>query len=665
MFKTKRLLSLLLAIVMIASLSVMTISATVSEEPAAEGWNGTTTAAPTNGAGTADNPWQIETAENLAWLSAAVADTTIANAFAETTFESRKVFAGYYFVQTADIDLNNQKFTPIGQKNASAGADRIAFGGTYDGAGYKISNADISLSTTMPEYTGDSGWDNNFYRDTVNGANWTGLVTGGYYASGLFGVIHESATIKNVNACNIDVGTLDTTKSKSWEAYSSAISGVIVGSSIGYANILNCTTDAECSVYGMVAGGILGYSEQGVGNVKECVNNATVTGDLLTGGIVGAIDGTSKTSHISYCVNNGVVNGYGFTYWAGVGGILGGPTNRMAGFTNIEYCVNSAKADLNVTGTWARADGNQRVAIGGIVGYGVGYTSNSAVQKLAHIYNYNLADHFDITWTNTPDKNNIAACGGIAGYMADSAGNGTARETFENVWSVAGTTTENGTTNATYDWTKYRQNGNLSNAVVYTDTSKTALQGLFTGCMSRAQVDYAFFGNTSPAPETGLTTSHYGVDASEIEKDVIYKSIIEAADTVTNDVTYVGVQDSLIKGDTYSVRFIAGLSSTAYKAAGFKVTINGVTKTYTSADAYTTLTGITDTNDTKTYDAAAYGYEAFTALVIADIPTGSAITFEITPLVVKGDATYEGNTYTVEYDANGYFVSQCASQPQD
>ena len=663
MFKTKRLLSLLLAIVMIASLAITSM---VSVSATGEGWNGTDTEAPA-GKGTQAEPYLIASAENLAWLSAAVCDADFFgnadNKPADTTgwpseYISRKVFQGTYFKQTADIDLNNQKFRPIGNYwDGQNSVNRNLFGGVYDGAGFKISNAKINAADWNDAITPLTGLSTN------GSANVLGSQT---HVSGLFGGTSAGALIENVNAVNIDVGSYTD------GAPTENIAGVIVGYAIEN-TIKNCTTDATSSVTGIIAGGIVGLiaqSDNDVMTVSDCVNNATVTGDAAVGGIVGVINGD-----VSWCVNNGTIQAYPESNrWGGIGGIAGMPYDTAYKSTykdicNISYCVNSANAQIIVN--YVASTGVNRFAAGGIIGDifmsawgngrdGLGVTISDC---------YNLMSEVRINGTMSTQI--WVPCGGIAGFLRENSGNNDSGVyTFKNCYSVAGSdgyydSSEAKTPTASCKFENLQYNTS-------TDTSgvcNAAFAGIFSGGNEIAKFKLGMKltdANTADALLVeAFATCHYGVSAETIEADIIYRSIIEAADTETNDVTYVGVQDSLIKGSTYSVRFIAGLSSTAYKAAGFKVTINGVTKTYTSADAYTTLTGIANTGDTKTYDAADYEYEAFTALVIADIPTGSAITFEITPLVVKGDATYEGNTYTVEYDANGYFVSQCASQPQD
>ena len=86
-------------------------------------------------------------------------------AFAKAVNEDGNKFSGLTVFLTADIDLENKAWTPIGQTGATE------FKGTFDGDGHTISNLNIDSSAQ----------------------------TGGNYSSGLFGWAESGVTIKNVN----------------------------------------------------------------------------------------------------------------------------------------------------------------------------------------------------------------------------------------------------------------------------------------------------------------------------------------------------------------------------------------------------------------------------------------------------------------------------------
>ena len=86
-------------------------------------WDGTSEPW-TNGNGTYDDPYLIETASNLAYLAEKVNEGYQAQGMA--------VFAETYFLMTEDLDLNNINWTPIGYVNTSL--EGFYFAGVFDGA---------------------------------------------------------------------------------------------------------------------------------------------------------------------------------------------------------------------------------------------------------------------------------------------------------------------------------------------------------------------------------------------------------------------------------------------------------------------------------------------------------------------------------------------------
>ena len=84
-------------------------------------WDGT--ASPwTHGTGTINDPYLIETAENLAYLAQKVNEGYQAQGSA--------VFPGQFFLLTDDLDLNNINWTPIG--NVNMNMQGYYFAGIFD-----------------------------------------------------------------------------------------------------------------------------------------------------------------------------------------------------------------------------------------------------------------------------------------------------------------------------------------------------------------------------------------------------------------------------------------------------------------------------------------------------------------------------------------------------
>lgn len=178
-------------------------------------------------------------------------------AFAADVNTNGNSYSGKKVVLTADIDLGNQEWTPIGQTNGHYAA--TYFKGIFDGQGHTISN--LSITTTSES---------------------------GTYAAGFFGFIDTAdATIKNLKINGAVVN------GHHW-------TGVVAGYLTG--QITNCTvtnatitcTHANNDACGDKAGVITGYINGGF--VKDnTVSNCTVTAGRDAGQVVGA----SKADRVS------------------------------------------------------------------------------------------------------------------------------------------------------------------------------------------------------------------------------------------------------------------------------------------------------------------------------------------------------------------------------
>ena len=130
-------------------------------------------------------------------------------------------------------------------------------------------------------------------------------------------------------------------------------SGVAAGGIIGYSGtdiitLKNCTNDGNITS-GFRAGGIQGDARKSA-NVTYCINNGTVKGDNISGGIVGYTgdSGINFGTTVKNCINNGEVTGTGGTT-GGAAGILGyawadNASNVKA--TTMENCINNGNINL-------------------------------------------------------------------------------------------------------------------------------------------------------------------------------------------------------------------------------------------------------------------------------------------------------------------------------
>ena len=269
---------------------------------AEDGWNGITTSQP-HGKGTEDEPYQIGTAQEMAWLAYAV----------NNQMESE----GYYAVLTADIDLGYCQWPVIGVLSSNG---QRAYTGTFDGQGH-----------------------------TVSGLNITSL--GGRQKLGLFGVAQD-AVIENLTVR----GNIDLTGVRSYDTTTGYIIGGVLGSGEGGVTISNCVSQVDVSVsfandqkaQRAAVGGLVGrLSGSGSHTLTDCRSEGRVYtafapgacylggsgGDGGQAGIVGFI---SAGARLERCVNAGEVYA---GRAAGVGGIVGSAGSSGTEVT-LSQCAN-------------------------------------------------------------------------------------------------------------------------------------------------------------------------------------------------------------------------------------------------------------------------------------------------------------------------------------
>ena len=193
----KRIGSVLLALALCLSLLPATALA--------EGEGGTTTPGaemPTysGGSGTAEDPWLISTVQNLQTLA--------------ETVNSGKNYENQYFVLTADLDLQNINWTPIGNTFANAlfnNPDYVLFAGNFDGKCHTISNlsigtADVSMEADVFGLFGaTSGKIENLNLDHVSINGIAKNVSG--YIIGMVGSIAgaSNGSVENCHVTNLSV----------------------------------------------------------------------------------------------------------------------------------------------------------------------------------------------------------------------------------------------------------------------------------------------------------------------------------------------------------------------------------------------------------------------------------------------------------------------------
>lgn len=298
---------------------------------AADGeWDGSVSES-LSGTGTEAEPYLLASGSDLAFLSANIAST-------------EKDYASAYYKVTANINLNQLAWTPIGTAEAP-------FKGVFDGNGMTISSLAVSSSA-----------DNK----------------------GLFGYIHQ-ATIKDLTVSGSVSGG---------NCVALIVGRTLLGTATANNVLSNLTAEGSVGGVSNVAG-IIGYVTRGT-EITNCVNKAeiiaTKAGNAFAGGIVGSNDG--GVLMISGCSNYGTVTAENGTF---VGGIVG--LARKATGASITNCRNYANVTGKTGGSIGGIVGTSRVALENCYVLGTATVNGTAASALELNGNY-TGDKADSTKAN-------------------------------------------------------------------------------------------------------------------------------------------------------------------------------------------------------------------------------------------------------------------------
>lgn len=605
-----RVISFLLAACMMLSLCAALPFVASAEVVSTSGWDGKTATQP-EGSGTKDDPYLIADAANLLWLQKQIpAADRVNDSHADVVAGKYTAkFAGMYFLQTQDIDLNGKEFMSIGYYFANA-KRTASFGGTYDGQGFAIRNGKITSQNT--------GHGLN--------VNW---------GHGLFGMIH-GATIKNIVLDNVQVE-------------GNGITGAIVGRAAATTDdkekgetlnvIENCVVNANCTV---------------TAKYPTSVDTAKLSADYdqasRAGGIVGMAYGTT----VRYCVNHAAINVPG--NWVMTGGVVG-----SAGYnTTVEYCVNTGK----ITYDLATYQNKAECAVGGIVGFISPYfagvvdktlVGNTVIRNCYNsgIFYFNMGENL---------AGNAIYWGGILGG-ANSLSKATNK--IDNCYNLhALRKGENGIA-ANVTGNNYRFGGLLGSYWISKGADVGVLEVLNSASVDIDENAYEgtnqcrYWKRNNKEGKLCVEESTSGQKTAE-ELAPLTKAIDDAisafnATATAKKVGKVAFQCSTGE-NTNAVRFSAQIIGKEYERVGFKVWAS-----YTEGDTvkvsavrdvvlYTYYTALKADGEDVTPDAGNY----FIAFVIDSIPTDKGnVTFTLTPYVVAEGGTSFGNTVSVTFDAAG------------
>ncbi|MBQ9200288.1 MAG: InlB B-repeat-containing protein [Lachnospiraceae bacterium] len=361
------------------------------------------TSAPENpfdgGDGSAENPYKIATAQQLANLAWLIKDYSGNRTYGD---------GNKYFKLTDNIDLGNKEWsTRIGGNNY--------FQGVFDGNGKTVSGLYVSGNE---DNVGLFGKTKNA---EIKNLTVSGSVTGNYYVGGIVGDAYTDSVIRNcTNLCEVS-GTMDVggVVGKGWDTsiYNCENIGNVTGiyyiggicgenySSKKEIYILDCSNYGDITYdngnYGGQAGGICGSFSGKSCSCSGCYNSGNVTCKYGTaGGIIGNFSGT-----IEKCYNTGTIKVLGYSSGAYVGGIVG----EM--HKNISNCYNRGGVIYEGTDNYAE--------IGGIAG-GCYPSSNNVYSNC-----YNMG--------TVQGSSNSTRIGGIVGKLSSET------VTFNNNYSLSGT----------------------------------------------------------------------------------------------------------------------------------------------------------------------------------------------------------------------------------
>ena len=271
-------------------------------------WDGSIDTAFAGGTGTESDPYQIADGAQLAYLASEV--------------NKGQPYENSYFVLTADIDLANHDWTPIGNSFSDAlfgGTDYHLFAGNLDGKGHTIFN--ISIGTENAPLESD--------------------------VFGLFGA--TGGKISNLNLDDITIyGT-----AKNVSGYIIGLAGALAGSASGpienchVANLsmtMNTPDSGTAAAYWI--GGLVGALD-GSQHIEECSASGTIKERSGKGSIGGLIGEMGKAAKITYS-HADVALDVKPDYYGGanVGGLIG----KGNGENDPETVISNCYATGNVTG---------------------------------------------------------------------------------------------------------------------------------------------------------------------------------------------------------------------------------------------------------------------------------------------------------------------------
>lgn len=191
--------------------------------------------------------------------------------FANEVNVNKNTFNGKNVLVTANIDLNNEAWVPVGQTGVAT------FNGVFNGQNYTISNLNVdSSSQTGANYSsGLFGWveshtagHGHIKNVRIKGAK----ISGNHNCGALVGYITQGTAL--VENCHVDNATISCTVANTDANGDKA--GALIGNATVATPVKNCTASNSTVTAGRDAGQLIGAGK--AANVTGCsVTNVTVT----------------------------------------------------------------------------------------------------------------------------------------------------------------------------------------------------------------------------------------------------------------------------------------------------------------------------------------------------------------------------------------------------
>ncbi|MCD4828148.1 MAG: T9SS type A sorting domain-containing protein [Candidatus Cloacimonetes bacterium] len=247
-----------------------------------------------DGSGTEADPYQVETLDNLLWVS--TTDSSWAS----------------HFIQTADIDATDTQNWNGGEGFSPIGFNDIRFTGAYNGQEHTIDGLYMNRPTL--DYMGLFGKTNGATIENLGVINVN--VIGQGKVGGLVGENHDDSFI---SAC-YSTGSVSGNEEV----------GGLVGKSRGNSTVTDCHSTVGVSGEGDV-GGLVGNSFHST--INGCHSTGNVSGDYPAGGLVGR----NEQSTVSDSYSTGNVSG-------------GSHTGGLAGCNSWDSSISNCYSTGNVSG---------------------------------------------------------------------------------------------------------------------------------------------------------------------------------------------------------------------------------------------------------------------------------------------------------------------------